>query len=129
MVQLHILSGKKSGTRFLPARLPMTAGRSNADLCLDENGVWDRHFLIAADSVQGIFIRAEKDALIRVNDQSVLHTVLHSGDIISLGSVRLRFDLSPVRQTTLALSETLTWVGFALLFLMQIALILQLVKR
>ncbi len=129
MIQLHILSGKKAGTLFIPHHLPMTAGRSSPDLCLVDDGVWDHHFQLTSDPDQGILIRAEKNALLQINGQPVQQAVLHNGDLIAAGATSMRFDLGPVHQASLALREAFTWSGLVLLFLFLLALIFRLAKH
>ena len=62
-------------------------------------------------------------ALVAINGQPVRRTVLRAGDIIEVGSVKVRFWLSEPRQTGLTWREGLTWVTIAALSLGQIGLI------
>ena len=44
MVQLKVFSGKQAGTATLARRFPFVVGRNRAaDLCLEQDGIWDRH--------------------------------------------------------------------------------------
>jgi pSer/pThr/pTyr-binding forkhead associated (FHA) protein len=122
MVQLQILSGKKAGGQFTAARLPMQIGReAGADLCLEEPGVWPRHFQISRRGRE-LLCQAEPNALLSVNGVPVGQAVLRSGDIISIGALKIQFALSPVRQSSPRAREWLAWAGIALLCLAQIVL-------
>jgi predicted component of type VI protein secretion system len=123
MVQLHILSGKRGGAIFQSARFPIRAGRSpESDLALDDPGVWPRHFQILWQR-DGLIVEVEPDALLNLNDTPVRRAVLRNGDEMTLGAVRIRFSLSPVRPSSLAAREGLTWVGLGALCLAQVALV------
>ena len=108
MVQLQILSGKKAGAQFTASRLPLQIGRAaGADLSLEEPGVWPRHFQIARQG-RDLVCQAEADALLSVNGVQVDQAVLRSGDVISIGALKIQFALSPVRQSS-ALSTHGNW--------------------
>ncbi|HEX4122134.1 MAG TPA: FHA domain-containing protein [Verrucomicrobiae bacterium] len=123
MVQLQILSGNGTGTKFCGSQFPIRAGRAkDSDVMLAEPGIWPRHFQITWET-EGIIIEAEPDALMSVNDKGVRRAVLRNGDIITVGAVKIRFSLGPVRQSSMALRETLTWVALGALCLWQVALV------
>jgi predicted component of type VI protein secretion system len=128
MVQLQILSGRKAGLQFAASRLPLQVGRApEADLCLEEPGVWPRHFQIAREG-RDLVCRAEANALLSVNGVQAGQVALRNGDIISIGALRIQFALSPVRQSSLRLRECLTWCGLALVCVTQILLIYRLFR-
>ena len=128
MVQLQLLNGKRSGTVFRSAHFPIRAGRGpESDLPLDEAGVWQRHFLIDWRA-EGLVLEAEAEALLSVNDTPVQRALLRNGDIITLGALKIRFSLSPVRQGSLVLRECLTWIALGALCLGQIALVYGLIR-
>ena len=128
MVQLQILSGKRAGAQFTASRLPLQVGRSaEADLSLEEPGVWPRHFRITRQGPQ-LVCQAEPSALLSVNGVPVDRAVLRNGDVISIGALKIQFALSPVRQSTLRARECLTWAALALLCLGQIVLIYRLMQ-
>jgi hypothetical protein len=117
MVELQILSGNRTGTKFCGNHFPIRVGRAEGlDLSLEEPGVWPRHFQIAWQA-EGLILEAEPDALVSVNDAAVRRSLLRNGDIITLGSLKMRFSLGPVRQTSTALREWLTWIGLGTLCL------------
>jgi hypothetical protein len=97
------------------------------DLPLDDPGAWQRHFLIDWKP-EGLVLEAEPDALLLLNDTPVRRGILRNGDIITLGALKIRFSLSPVRQSSLALREWLTWIALAALCLGQIALVYELIR-
>jgi|SRR5437016_1774689 len=129
MVQFSILSGKQAGTAWMARRFPVRIGRAaSADLQLTENGVWDQHLQLDFNPAQGFVLKTEPNALATVNGQPVTQILLHNGDTIELGSLKMRFWLSETRQTSLRLREWLTWTGIASISLGQIALIYWLLR-
>jgi hypothetical protein len=66
--------------------------------------------------------------LLQVNDAPVRRAVLRNGDVISLGALKIRFSLGPVRQSSLAPREWLTWLALAALCLGQVALVYWLIR-
>ena len=128
MVQLQILSGKRAGAQFTASHLPLQVGRAaEADLSLEEPGVWPRHFQITREG-KDLVCQAEADALLSVNGVPVDRAVLRNGDVISIGALKIQFALSPVRQSSLTARESLTWAALALLCLGQIFLICRLIQ-
>jgi len=129
MVQLQILSGKRAGAQFTAARLPMLIGRAaGADLSLEEPGVWPRHFQIARQGLD-LVCQAQASALLSLNGVQVMdQAVLRSGDVISIGALKIQFALSPVRQSSQRWRESLTWAALALLCLGQVVLIYRLMR-
>jgi hypothetical protein len=97
------------------------------DLSLDDPGVWQRHFLIDWRP-EGLVLEAEPDALLSVNDSPARQTVLRNGDIITLGALKIRFSFSPVRQSSLAPREWMTWIALGALCLGQVALVYLLIR-
>jgi pSer/pThr/pTyr-binding forkhead associated (FHA) protein len=129
MVQLKILSGKKAGAVWTARRFPVRIGRAaNADLRLEEDGIWDRHLLLQFRRADGFVLTTEPDALVAVNGEPVRVAVLRNGDSIELGALKLQFWLSETRQFGLGLRETLTWMGIALVGLGQVGLIYWLLR-
>jgi hypothetical protein len=113
---------------FRPTHFPIRAGREpGLDLPLDEPGVWQRHFLIDW-LAEGLVLQAEAGALLNVNDTPAQRALLRNGDTITLGALKIRFSLSPVRQSSLALREWLTWIALGALCLWQVALVYWLIR-
>ncbi|HEV7926440.1 MAG TPA: FHA domain-containing protein [Verrucomicrobiae bacterium] len=128
MVQLQLLTGNRSGAVFRSDHFPIRAGRApESDLSLDEPGVWQRHFVIDWRA-EGLILEAEPEALLSINDTSVQRALLRNGDIITLGASKIRVSLSPVRQSSLAPREWLTWIALGALCLGQVALVYELIR-
>ena len=131
MLQFKILSGKKAGADWCweNSRFPIQVGRANsADLSLDDPGVWEKHFEINLEFPDHLTLKTQPDALVTVNGQKVEQTILRNGDLIEIGSVKMRFGFSPVRQRSLRPREILTWIAFTALCLGQVALIYRLIR-
>jgi pSer/pThr/pTyr-binding forkhead associated (FHA) protein len=128
MIQLHILSGNKTGVHFIKNRFPVLIGRAaEADISLNDPGVWPRHLQITRQA-EGLVCQAEPNALVSINDAPVQQAVLRNGDVISIGALKVQFTLAPVRQSSLLAREWLVWIGLALLSFAQVALDCQLIK-
>jgi hypothetical protein len=124
MIQLEVLSGKKAGTIWVARHFPVRIGRSSAaDLQLEEDGVWDQHLQLDFNPLEGIILSAQPNALANVNGQPVRQTLLHNGDAVEIGSLRMQFWLSETRQGGLRFREGLTWAGIAAISLGQVGLI------
>lgn len=123
LVQLHVLSGKKAGSHLACSQFPIQAGRAaESDLALDEPGVWPRHFQITR-TAQGLLCEAHESALMSVNGAPVAEAVLRNGDVISIGTLKIRFALGPVRQSSLTLREWMVWTGLVVLCAGQVVVI------
>jgi pSer/pThr/pTyr-binding forkhead associated (FHA) protein len=129
MVQLKVLSGKKAGTVWMARRFPVRIGRSaDADLQLEEDGVWDQHLQLDLNLGEGFVLRAQPNALASVNGQAVHQSLLRNGDAIDIGSIRMQFWLGETRQAGLRFREGLTWAGIAAVTLGQVGLIYWLLR-
>jgi hypothetical protein len=107
MVQLKVLSGKMAGTAWVARRFPVRIGRSpNADLQLEESGIWDQHLQLDFSPAEGIVLSAHPN-----------------GDSIDIGSLKLQFWLADTRQTDLRLREGFTWAAIAAISFGQVGLI------
>jgi pSer/pThr/pTyr-binding forkhead associated (FHA) protein len=110
MVQLRVLSGKQAGLQCAARRFPFRIGRApDNDLRLDDDGVWDRHASLAFDPAEGFVLRAESDALVSVNHQTVQSVRLRNGDRIQIGAATLQFWLAPLAQRSHRWREALVW--------------------
>lgn len=125
MVRLKILSGKMAGTEHTARHFPFRLGRgTEANLRLEEDGVWERHAELALDGASKAFVlTAQTDALLTVNSHPCREATLRNGDEIALGALKLRFWIGPTRQRSLRLREGLTWTGIVLLTAFQLFLI------
>jgi len=127
MVQLRILSGKTPGAVHHVHRFPFLIGRSaQADLRLEESGIWDRHLEIRLDPKAGFNVTVLPEARAALNGQPLTQTLLRNGDIVEAGGVKIQFWLSQPRQRSLVARERLTWIALGLLCAAQIALIYRL---
>ena len=124
MVQLKILSGKQAGVQVTARHFPFVLGRgAQADLTLEEAGVWDRHLELDLNPAGDFVATAPSAGGVTLNGLPVQRAVLRHGDCLTLGSVTLQFWLSATRQASQRLRERLTWTFLALLCLGQVALV------
>jgi pSer/pThr/pTyr-binding forkhead associated (FHA) protein len=124
VIQFQLLSGKQAGGEIVVRHFPFSIGRgAEADLPLDEPGVWEHHVHVEFRRGEGFAFSTNSQALTLVNGARVESGLLRNGDVIELGSTKLRFWLAPSKQKSLRVREALTWTGFFALFGGQIALI------
>ncbi|MBI2924413.1 MAG: FHA domain-containing protein [Verrucomicrobia bacterium] len=129
MVQLQFLTGKKAGSAESVRRFPCVIGRAaEADLPVQEDGVWERHCELSFQSPHGFQLTVQPQALATVNGQPFETGRLCNGDLIEIGALKLRFWLAETRQHSLRLREALTWLALAALALGQVALIYWLLR-
>lgn len=127
MVQFKVLSGKMAGTLVVARRFPFQIGRSaQADLTLEEAGVWEDHLEIQLEPESGFIAVPYGDALITVNGESGRRSRLRNGDRIEMGAAVLQFWLGETRQRGLRVREWLTWGIITLITGLQLYLIAQL---
>jgi hypothetical protein len=114
MIQLHVLSGKKAGSRVAASHFPFRIGRiGQNDLLLDDDGIWDEHIVLEFRRKEGFWLVAAPDAIAAVNSKPAGEALLRNGDIVTLGSAKLQFWIAPAPQRGLRLREDFVW---ALLF-------------
>jgi pSer/pThr/pTyr-binding forkhead associated (FHA) protein len=129
VIQLTVLSGKMAGATYVTRRFPVRIGRAaDSELRLEEEGVWDNHLLLDLNPAEGFSLKTQPQALARVNGQRVGESLLRSGDIIELGSVRIQFWLNRAGQSGLGLSEALSWGAIIVVFFGQIAILYWLLR-
>ena len=129
MVQLKILSGKKAGTAYVARRFPVRIGRApGASLQVEEDGVWDEHLQLNFNPADGFRLSSHPNALATVNGQPIKETLLHNGDTVEIGSLKMQFWLSETRQRGLRLREGLTWAAISAISLGQIGIIYLLLR-
>lgn len=123
MVQFKILSGKKAGSLWETRRFPVRIGRAaNANLQVEEAGVWDDHLRVNFDS-EGFVIETQGGALASINGQPVQRAALRNGDVIEMGSAKLQFWLSEARQGAQGFREAFVWSLVVLVCAAQITLV------
>jgi predicted component of type VI protein secretion system len=124
VIQFQLLSGKQAGAEIVVRHFPFRIGRgAEADLPLDEAGVWERHVQIEFQRGKGFAFTTNSQAVTLVNGMRVENGLLRNGDLIELGSMQLRFWLARSKQKSLRFREAFTWTAFFALFGAQIALI------
>jgi pSer/pThr/pTyr-binding forkhead associated (FHA) protein len=124
VVQLHILSGKKAGSPWVARRFPFRIGRSpQSALALDDAGVWDEHAEISVRPGDGVVLKSSVEASTLLNGERIQQAILRNGDLIEIGSVKMRFSLSATQQSGLRVREVATWVALVMICLGQVALI------
>lgn len=122
MVLLEVLSGPTTKKAFAASKFPFLIGRSpRADFRLEVEGVWPEHARVEFDRSEGFSVAAAPDALLIVNGTQVQRARLRKGDVLEIGSVKLRFEFAPVRQRALRLRELSCWLLIAVLFLAQMS--------
>jgi pSer/pThr/pTyr-binding forkhead associated (FHA) protein len=129
MIELHILAGKKAGSQSVVRHFPFRIGRAREnDLQLNDDGTWDQHLMLEFHRQEGFKLAAAQNALVMVNNKPVQTALLHNGDVITLGSVKLQFWLAAARQRGLRLRERLVWALLLAVVLCQFALIYRLIR-
>ena len=124
MIDLHVLSGKKAGSRVGVSHFPFNIGRtSQNDLLLEDDGVWDRHLTLEFRQKDGFYAVTTANAIATVNGKQVEKSRLRNGDTITLGSAKLQFWLAPAPQRGLGLRENLFWALLILVTAAQFILI------
>jgi len=124
MVQLRFLTGRLAGQRVLVPRLPWKIGRSpDNDTQLSDTGVWDRHLELGLDAEDRIVAMVQSEASALVNGGNFTRQTLRNGDLLELGSAKIRFWLSDPRQFELRWREICVWICLVGLCLGQIALV------
>lgn len=124
MVQLAVLSGKRAGTTWVARRFPVKVGRSpEADLQIEEDGVWDEHLAIEFTATDGFLLQPHLEALVCLNGEPAQRTILRNGDLIALGGLKLQFWLSPAPIGASSWREFVIWAGLATVAVTQVALI------
>jgi pSer/pThr/pTyr-binding forkhead associated (FHA) protein len=128
MVELRLLDSGKPDSSYLIQHFPCVLGRGpNADLRLEEPGVWDNHLQIELDP-DGFLVAAFPEAHTCVNGEPIQRALLKNGDLIEAGGIKLQFWLAQPRQHRLWLRETATWVALVLLSIGEIGLVYALLR-
>lgn len=124
MIHLHILSGRKAGSRAVASRFPFHIGRTNQNhLSLEDDGIWDHHVSLEFKKKDGFHLNAAPNVIVAVNGKPVENTRLLNGDVITVGSAKIQFWLAPARQKGLRMRENSVWLLLAVITVVQIALV------
>ena len=110
-------------------RFPVRVGRAAGnDLRLEEDGVWDRHFVLNFDPAEGFILTAQPDALLTVNHEPARSARLRNGDSIEIGSARLQFWLNEIPQRSQRVREGFVWTLIIAICLTEVALVYWLLR-
>src|SRR5688572_5838693 len=110
MMLLRVTDSRGTVTQHIAESFPYKIGRSpQADLKIEDAGVWEIHAVILPGENARFLIRSEGESLLLRNGAPVLSVQLASGDELSLGAVRVTVCLAPARQKSLGFAEALVW--------------------
>jgi pSer/pThr/pTyr-binding forkhead associated (FHA) protein len=124
MIRLTVIAGRQPGHSVVSGRFPLTLGRSpGSGLCLEDPGVWGTHATITLDDAGHFDVEGHPEAGVIVNGVASPRQRLRNGDVLTLGSAKVRFALSETRQRSFRFREWMTWLCILLLCLLQLALI------
>ena len=124
MIHLHILSGKKAGSRAVASHFPFRIGRAPENhLPLEDDGVWDQHITLEFQKKEGFHLATTSNAIAAVNGKHVGNTILRNGDILTIGSAKIQFWLAPAQQRGLRLRENFVWALLVFITVAQLVLI------
>jgi len=124
MIQFVSLSGKTAGASWVARRFPVRAGRAPGnDLRLEAPGVFDQHFEVDVKSGESLELSVRGSALANVNGQPVTRCLLRNGDLVEVGSARLRFWLAPTQQSSLRASQVGVWLAWFAVLAAQVILL------
>ncbi len=125
MVQLQILSGRQQGTVVPVAGFPFSIGRAGSDkLRVQEAGVWEYHVVIDSEDGSSFEMKARPNASLLLNTAPVEVAALTPGDVVELGGLKLRFELSSPQQRSNRLREVLFWLILLIAWAGQIGAVL-----
>ncbi|HEV2318512.1 MAG TPA: FHA domain-containing protein [Verrucomicrobiae bacterium] len=124
MIHLHVLSGKKAGSRIAASHFPFRIGRTPSnDLQLDDDGVWDEHIVLEFKRKEGFRLAVAPEAIAAINSKPADDGFLRNGDVITVGSAKVQFWISPARQRGLRLRENFVWALLIFVALTELVLI------
>jgi len=124
MLLLKVFAGKEAGAEKVARRFPVLVGRqAGAHLQLEDLGVWEDHLRIEFQPREGFVVVSRPEAITTLNDVAIQRSVVRNGDVIGVGSAKIRAWLSPVRQRSGAVREALIWTAAVLVTLVQVWLI------
>jgi pSer/pThr/pTyr-binding forkhead associated (FHA) protein len=124
VIQLRVINRETQRLDVIARRFPFTVGRSpENNLQLELPGVQQKHFTINLNPASSFEIAAnDKNYLLSINDAPVISATLKNGDLIGIGALKVRFNLSPASQSTYKIREAVFWMAFAGLFIVQLIL-------
>ena len=120
MVQLRVLNGGRMGPVHVASQFPCTLGRAASDsLRMNDAGVWEHHLQLDLQVPEGFRLRRLGQGRASVNDQEFNELVLHNGDVIALGAVKVQFWLGEVTQGNNRRREIFTWLALLVAVVLQ----------
>ena len=125
MLQLRFGLRGKARQTAITSVFPFSIGNSSgSQLCIQGDGVWERHAVIELDPATGKYCcSAVGAALLLVNGESTRRVDLRMGDLLQLGSCNIEVSLAPAHQYRLKSIEFSVWLLLALVMLSEIVLI------
>ena len=122
--ELVVVSGQKSGMLVRMSRFPFTIGRSVADLCLAEPGIWEAHFRIELSPDHRFSLRAEEGRIVSINGVAAAAKSIPDGATIGCGSVDLRFQISPTTPRDLRVQRLAVWAVVGGVVLLELCILI-----
>ena len=129
MIQLKISSGELAGVIHDVRHFPFHIGRSShSDLRFEEPGIWDEHLKLELVPAEGIVLSTCGQAITSVNGCPVQSVLLHNGDRVEIGSLKMRFWLGETRQARLSGLEWFIWMMLGMVTAAEIGLLIWLAR-
>ncbi len=114
MLLLRVTDSRGAVTQHLAEAFPYQIGRSSqADLRLQEPGVFENHASIVPSEKARFVVQTEGESLLLRNGEPVRRVQLAPGDEFLIGSARILVSLAPAKQKRLAASEAAVWLLLA----------------
>ena len=118
-----------AGDNLVVRHFPFCIGRAAGnDYCLEDDGVWEQHLTLDFQKGEGFTLQTVSDAFVAINEQPQTFARLRNGDIISFGSAKIQFWLSPVEKKSLRLREVGVWLLIAAVTVGQAFLLLRVLR-
>ena len=129
-VRLERFDGNFLGQQVETCNFPFRIGRArDCHYRIEAKGVWPCHLILEEVGKNGINVKCESEASLRINSLAASKSVrLKNGDLLEFGSVSLRFWLAPIYQMGQRTTEFIIWLGLGVLILGQVTIIAWLLK-
>jgi pSer/pThr/pTyr-binding forkhead associated (FHA) protein len=124
MLLLTVLAGKSAPTFVRLSGTSACIGRGpKHDLCLDDDGVWDRHLQISLDPNLQFLAKCRPETQVVINSETVNEHPLRNGDLIEIGRAKVRFGFTETVLRRYRVREAGSWFLFAIMLLLQVGII------
>ena len=124
MLRLRFTSNGSDVKELDLDRFPVVFGRAkDADVRLDDKGIWDHHACLELRSDNAFYLKSEGKALTLVNDELIDETRIRPGARVQMGDCRFLVVFTPVEQRAVWTSELLVLCCSCLTVLAQFVLI------